>query len=67
MEDLLHYLEMSATESVRISKDLKQQLKELAKTMRPRTAVQYLIEDAIEQYLERIRQDVENPENNQKS
>ena len=45
---------MSDTESVRIDKELKQELKKLAQSMRPRTAIQYLIEDAIEQYLDRI-------------
>jgi len=45
---------MSETESVRIDKELKQELKTLAQSMRPRTAIQYLIEDAIEQYLDRI-------------
>ena len=45
---------MEKTESVRISKELKQELKKLAETMRPRTAIQYLIEDAIEQYLSRV-------------
>jgi predicted transcriptional regulator len=48
---------MGDTESVRISKELKQQLKQLAQSMRPRTAVQYLIEDAIEQYLGRSAED----------
>jgi hydrogenase maturation factor HypF (carbamoyltransferase family) len=48
---------MGDTESVRISKELKQQLKQLAQSMRPRTAVQYLIEDAIEQYLGRVAEE----------
>jgi len=48
---------MSDTESVRISKELKNQLKQMAQSMRPRTAVQYLIEDAIEQYLDRIAEE----------
>jgi hypothetical protein len=48
---------MSDTESVRISKELKQQLKQMAQSMRPRTAVQYLIEDAIEQYLNRAAEE----------
>lgn len=48
---------MNETESVRISKELKQQLKQMAQSMRPRTAVQYLIEDAIEQYLGRAAED----------
>ena len=48
---------MGDTESVRISKELKQQLKQLAQSMRPRTAVQYLIEDAIEQYLGRAAEE----------
>jgi predicted DNA-binding protein len=48
---------MSDTESVRISKELKQELKKLAQNMRPRTAVQYLIEDAVEQYLNRVAED----------
>jgi len=48
---------MGDTESVRISKELKQQLKQMAETMRPRTAIQYLIEDAIEQYLDRAAED----------
>ncbi|MCC7299767.1 MAG: hypothetical protein IT583_01660 [Verrucomicrobia bacterium] len=48
---------MSETESVRISKELKQELKKLAESMRPRTAIQYLIEDAIEQYLSRAAED----------
>ena len=45
---------MGETESVRINKELKQALKKLAEDMRPRTAIQYLIEDAIEQYLARV-------------
>lgn len=45
---------MNETESVRISKELKQELKKLAHSMRPRTAIQYLIEDAVEQYLDRV-------------
>lgn len=45
---------MSETESVRISKELKHELKKLAESMRPRTAIQYLIEDAVEQYLSRV-------------
>lgn len=49
--------QMSDTESVRISKDLKRELKTLAQSMRPRTAIQYLIEDAIEQYLSRVSED----------
>lgn len=48
---------MGDTESVRISKELKKQLKEMAETMRPRTAIQYLIEDAIEQYLDRAAEE----------
>lgn len=48
---------MGETESVRISKELKQQLKQMAESMRPRTAIQYLIEDAIEQYLSRAAED----------
>ena len=48
---------MGNTESVRISKELKKQLKEMAETMRPRTAIQYLIEDAIEQYLDRAAEE----------
>jgi predicted transcriptional regulator len=48
---------MGDTESVRISKELKQQLKQMAQSMRPRTAVQYLIEDAIEQYLDRVAEE----------
>lgn len=48
---------MGDTESVRISKELKQQLKQMAESMRPRTAIQYLIEDAIEQYLDRAAED----------
>jgi len=48
---------MEKTESVRISKELKQELKKLAETMRPRTAIQYLIEDAIEQYLSQVAED----------
>ena len=48
---------MSETESVRISKELKQELKKLAQSMRPRTAVQYLIEDAVEQYLSRVAEE----------
>jgi predicted transcriptional regulator len=48
---------MGDTESVRISKELKHQLKQMAQSMRPRTAVQYLIEDAIEQYLGRAAED----------
>lgn len=48
---------MGDTESVRISKELKQELKKLAGTMRPRTAVQYLIEEAIEQYLSRVAEE----------
>ena len=48
---------MSETESVRISKELKQELKKLAETLRPRTAIQYLIEDAIEQYLDRAAEE----------
>jgi len=51
--DFIYSALMSDTESVRISKELKQQLKQMAETMRPRTAIQYLIEDAIEQYLDR--------------
>lgn len=53
----LHLPTMSDTESVRINKELKRQLKELAQSMRPRTAVQYLIEDAIEQYLDRVAEE----------
>ncbi|MFA5689221.1 MAG: ribbon-helix-helix protein, CopG family [Kiritimatiellales bacterium] len=49
---------MSATESVRISKELKRQLKELAQNMHPRTTIQYLIEDAIEQYLDRVKKGI---------
>jgi predicted transcriptional regulator len=52
---------MSETESVRISKELKKKLKELAQSMRPRTAVQYLIEDAIEQYLDRVAEQNDSP------
>ena len=48
---------MADTESVRINKELKQQLKQMAETMRPRTAIQYLIEDAIEQYLDRAAEE----------
>jgi predicted DNA-binding protein len=48
---------MNDTESVRISKDLKQELKKLSQSMRPRTAIQYLIEDAIEQYLGRVSEE----------
>ena len=48
---------MGDTESVRISKELKHQLKQMAETMRPRTAIQYLIEDAIEQYLDRAAEE----------
>jgi hypothetical protein len=51
------FTRMADTESVRISKELKQQLKQMAETMRPRTAIQYLIEDAIEQYLERVAEE----------
>lgn len=52
---------MGDTESVRISKELKQQLKQMAQSMRPRTAVQYLIEDAIEQYLDRVAEEKGRP------
>lgn len=52
---------MSETESVRISKQLKRELKTLAQSMRPRTAIQYLIEDAIEQYLERAAKEQRGP------
>ncbi len=55
--DFYYTAAMSETESVRISKELKQELKKLAQTMRPRTAVQYLIEDAIEQYLSRVAEE----------
>ena len=48
---------MNDTESVRISSALKKELKTLAKSMRPKTAIQYLIEDAVEQYLDRISED----------
>ena len=48
---------MSETESVRISSALKKELKTLAKAMRPKTAIQYLIEDAVEQYLDRISEE----------
>jgi predicted transcriptional regulator len=48
---------MKETESVRISKDLKQELKKLAHSMRPRTAIQYLLEDAVEQYLDRVAEE----------
>jgi len=58
---LLQFITMSETESVRISKELKLKLKELAQSMRPRTAVQYLIEDAIEQYLDRVAENGEKP------
>jgi predicted transcriptional regulator len=51
----------TGTESVRISKELKRQLKELASTMRPRTAIQYLIEDAVEQYLDRVAEEDGSP------
>jgi len=46
---------MNQTESVRISKELKQELKKIAEEMRPRSAIQYLIEDAVEQYLQRMK------------
>ena len=52
---------MSKTESVRISSELKVELKKLAQSMRPRTAIQYLIEDAIEQYLNRIAENKGTP------
>ncbi len=52
---------MSDTESVRISKELKQKLKKLSQSMRPRTAVQYLIEDAVEQYLNRVAEEKGTP------
>lgn len=55
--DFGYIVHMNETESVRISKELKQQLKQMAQSMRPRTAVQYLIEDAIEQYLGRVAED----------
>ena len=55
--DFYYDAPMSDTESVRISKELKQQLKQMAQSMRPRTAVQYLIEDAIEQYLDRVAEE----------
>jgi predicted DNA-binding protein len=55
--DFVYTARMSETESVRISKELKQQLKQMAQSMRPRTAVQYLIEDAIEQYLDRVAEE----------
>lgn len=55
--DFNYIARMSDTESVRISKELKQQLKQMAETMRPRTAIQYLIEDAIEQYLDRAAEE----------
>ena len=45
---------MNETESVRISKELKKELKKMAQSMRPRTTIQYLIEDAIERYLDQI-------------
>lgn len=55
--DFNYIARMSDTESVRISKELKQQLKQMAETLRPRTAIQYLIEDAIEQYLDRAAEE----------
>ncbi len=55
--DFYYTAAMNETESVRISKELKQELKKLAQSMRPRTAVQYLIEDAIEQYLNRVAEE----------
>ncbi|NOU35712.1 MAG: hypothetical protein HOO88_02915 [Kiritimatiellaceae bacterium] len=55
--DFYYIRGMGDTESVRISKELKQQLKQMAQSMRPRTAVQYLIEDAIEQYLNRVAEE----------
>jgi predicted DNA-binding protein len=55
--DFYYTAPMSETESVRISKELKQELKKLAESMRPRTAIQYLIEDAIEQYLGRVAEE----------
>jgi len=42
---------------VRINKELKQELKKLAENMRPRTAIQYLIKDAIEHSLNQIAED----------
>ncbi len=42
------------TESVRISKTLKSELKKLAQSVRPRSTIQYLLEDAVEQYLDRV-------------
>ncbi|MFA6172554.1 MAG: hypothetical protein WC334_05180 [Kiritimatiellales bacterium] len=57
MWEIYYTFRMSDTESVRISKELKQQLKQLAENMRPRTAIQYLIEDAIEQYLDRAAEE----------
>lgn len=58
---------MGETESVRISRDLKRQLKDLAATMRPRTAIQYLIEDAVEQYLDRVAEEDGSPYRVQKN
>jgi hypothetical protein len=55
--DFYYIRGMADTESVRISKELKQQLKQMAESMRPRTAIQYLIEDAIEQYLDRAAEE----------
>ncbi len=45
------------TESVRISKTLKSELKELAQSVRPRSTIQYLLEDAVEQYLTRVAEE----------
>lgn len=55
--DFDYIAHMSDTESVRISKELKNQLKQMAQSMRPRTAIQYLIEDAVEQYLGRAAEE----------
>jgi len=57
---------VSQTESVRISKELKQELKKIAEEMRPRSAIQYLIEDAVEQYLRRITTSKKRSERSQK-